>query len=128
MRFPHGKYTAVGEAAADDSWVLPEEATELSRMLQCELLAPPQVGGNRDTNRDGSTDRDKEDNNDGESRHEEGGIKERRAGRNEGDSKASGLKEDSSSGGERVEMRQDRTKRSMGMATKKAGRIRVFAE
>ena len=44
----------------------------LSRMLQRELLAPPQGGGNRDIDRDGSTDRDKEDNDEGESGHEEG--------------------------------------------------------
>ena len=62
MRLPHGKYTADGEAAAEGCWVLLEEATVLSRMLQRELFAPPQGGGYRDIDRDGSTDRDKEDN------------------------------------------------------------------
>ena len=90
MRLPHGKYTAVGEAAVEGSRVLLEEAAVLSRMLQCELLAPPQGWGNKDIDRDGSTDRGKEDNNEAESGHEEGGIKEGRAGRNEGDSAASG--------------------------------------
>ena len=101
MRLPRGKYTAVGEAAAEGSWVLLEEATELSRMLQRELLAPPQGGGNRYIDRDGSTDRGKEDNDERESGHEEG-TKEGPAGGTDGDSKASGLKvkEDSSSGSE----------------------------
>ena len=71
----------------------------LSRMLQRDLFAPPQGGGNRDIDRDGSTDRDKEDNGEGESGHEEG-IKEGRAGENDSDSEVSGLKEDSSSGSE----------------------------
>ena len=44
MRLPLGKYTAAGEAAAEGSRVLLEEATVLSRMLQRELLAPPQGG------------------------------------------------------------------------------------
>ena len=55
-------------------------------------------GGNKDIDRDGSTDRGK-DNNEGESGHEER-IEEGRAGGNDGDSEASGLKEDSSSGSE----------------------------
>ena len=42
MRLPRGKYAAVGEGAAEGSWVLLEEATVLSRILQRELLAPPQ--------------------------------------------------------------------------------------
>ena len=50
-------------------------------------------GGNRDIDRDGSTDRGKEDNDGGESGHEEG-IKEGPAGENDGDSEESGLKED----------------------------------
>ena len=45
MRLPLGKDTAVGEAAAERSWVLLEEATSLSKMLQRDILAPPQGGG-----------------------------------------------------------------------------------
>ena len=44
MRLPLGKYTAVVEAAAEGSWVLPEAATARSRTLQRELLAPLQGG------------------------------------------------------------------------------------
>ena len=45
MRLPLGKDTAVGEATGERSWVVLEEATSLSKMLQRELLAPPQGGG-----------------------------------------------------------------------------------
>ena len=45
MRLPLGKDTAVGEAAAERFWVILEEATSLPKMLQRELLAPPQGGG-----------------------------------------------------------------------------------
>ena len=38
MTLPLGKYTAVGKAAAEGSWGLLEEATELSRMPQRELF------------------------------------------------------------------------------------------
>ena len=62
IRLPLGKYTVLGEAAAEGSWVLLEEVAELSKMLPPELLVPPQGGGNRDIDRDGSTDRGKEDN------------------------------------------------------------------
>ena len=99
MRLPHGKYTADGEAAAEGCWVLLEEATVLSRMIRRELLTPPQGGWNRGISRDGSTDRGEEDNDEGESGQKER-IKKGRAGDNHGDSEASGLKEDSSSGSE----------------------------
>ena len=69
MRFPLRKYTAVGEPVAEGSRVLLKKVTVLSRMLQRELLATPQGGGNRDIDRDGSTDRGKEDNDEGESGH-----------------------------------------------------------
>ena len=99
MRLPLGKDTPVGEAAAERSWLVLEEATSISKMLQRELWAPPQGGGNRDIYRDGSTDRGKEVNDEGESGHGEG-IKEGRMGRNDGDIEARGLKEDSNSGSE----------------------------
>ena len=70
MRLPLGKDTAVGEATAERSWVVLEEATSLSKMLQRELLAPQQGGGNRDIYRDGSTARGKEVSDEGESGHE----------------------------------------------------------
>ena len=63
--------------------------------------------------RDGSTDRGKEDNDEGKSGHE-GGMKEMRARRNDGDSESSGLKVDSSSA--RVGMGQERTKKRVGVA------------
>ena len=66
MTLPLGKYTAVGDSAAEGSRVLLEEGTELSRMLQRGLLEPPQGRGNGDIGRDGSTDRGKEDNDEGE--------------------------------------------------------------
>ena len=43
MRLSLGKYTAVGEPAAEGSWVLPEETPALSKMPQRELF-PPQHG------------------------------------------------------------------------------------
>ena len=45
MRLTLVEYTAVGEATAKGSWLLLEEATAISRMLQRELLAPPKGGG-----------------------------------------------------------------------------------
>lgn len=65
MKLTLGTYTVVGEAAADGSWVLLEEATALSRMLQRELLAPTQGVGIKDIYRDDCTDRIKEDNGEG---------------------------------------------------------------
>ena len=56
--------------------MLLEEAPALSKTLQRELLAPPQGGNKRDIDRDGSIDRGKEDNDEGESGHVEG-IKRR---------------------------------------------------
>ena len=52
--------------------MLLEEAPALSKTLQRELLAPPQGGNKRDIDRDGSIDRGKEDNDEGESGHVEG--------------------------------------------------------
>ena len=40
MRLPHDRYTAVGQAAAEGSWVLLKEVTMLPRMFHSELLAP----------------------------------------------------------------------------------------
>ena len=126
MRLPLGKYTAIGEAAAEGSWVLLEEATALSRILQRELLAPPHGGGNRDIDRDSSIERGKQDNDEGESEHDEG-IKGGRVGGNDGDSEACGLKEDSSSGseiGDGAGADQERPG-SGDVATKKGGRCKM---
>ena len=71
--------------------------------------------GNRDIDRDGCTDRGKEDNDEGESGYEEE-IKEGRARGNDVDSEASGLKEDSSSGSHSGNG-AGADKRAMGVAT-----------
>ena len=106
--------------------MLLEEATSLSKMLQRELLAPQQGGGNRDIYRDGSTDRDKEVNDEGESGHEEG-TKEGRVGGNDGDSEARSLMR-TATVVVRVRTGQERTKRGRGVATKRGGRTGVCAE
>ena len=93
MRLPLGNYAAAGEAAAEGSRVLLEEATVLSRMLQRELLAPPQGGEAGTSNVAVALTVVRGDNDEGESGHEEG-IKEGPAGENDGDSEESGLKED----------------------------------
>ena len=45
MKLPLGKDTAVGEAAAEPSGVVLEEAPSRTKTLQREVLAPPQGGG-----------------------------------------------------------------------------------
>ena len=80
----------------------------------------------RDIYREGSTDRGKEVNDEGESGHEEG-IKEGRAGGNDGDSEASGLKR-TAAVVVRVRMGQERTKRGMVVGTKNEGRTGVCTE
>ena len=76
MKLPLGKYTAVDEAAAAGIQVLLlEKSIALSKMLERELLAAPQGAGRWDIDGDISTDRGKDD-------HEEGGDGDEE-GRNE---------------------------------------------
>ena len=98
MRLPIAKYSAVREATAEASWVLLEQSA-FANALTCTIGTSAQGGGKTDIDRDGSTDRGKEDNDEGGSGHEKE-IKEWPAGGNNVDSEANGLKEESSNGSE----------------------------